>query len=812
MDKFFYNAHQYIQNKKALFGVLALLLFGGLLWVSFQIKFEEDISKLIPANDENKTLQKVLRTVNFSDKIIVNIRADAEGSSEDLIEYASEFVDSVEKNSTNYIINIQGKVADDAVLETIDFVYENVPLFLSEEDYTILKEKINKDSIAKITQGNYRTLVSPSGMIAKSTILKDPLGISFLGLQNLQQLGIGENFKLKDGFLITKDEKNILLFITPVFGSGDTSENEIFTNQLKELQNQLNSKYSNKVESDYFGAAFIAVANAQQIKKDIKFTMAIALSVLILIFIFFYRKLTIPLILFVPTIFGGLLSIAFLYFLRTEISVISLGIGSVLLGVTLDYSLHILTHIRNNETIFSLFKDVTKPVLMSSLTTALAFLCLLFLDSQALQDLGIFAAISVLGASVFALLFIPQVYKGEAAKKTKTTFLDRIAAYDFQKNKILIGGICVFLVVSVFTYNKVIFNNDISQLNYEPEEIINAQNRLNEVTDVASKSVYVSTYGNSLEEVLQANDAVYDKLQQLQKNNQINSFNSAAALVSSEEKQFKKIEKWNRFWQTETIQQTKEALIKSGDSLGFKPTTFHQFYELLQKDFKPLSLEDYKSTNVIPTEDYIASKNNFITITSLVKLEDENSTPLRESFKNTPNTLLIDRQQMNESLLGNLKTDFNHLIWYCLGAVLLLLLLFYKSIRLLVVTSVPIFLTWMLTIGMMGIFKIEFNIFNIIISTFIFGLGIDYSIFMTNGLLKEYKTGTKTLATHKTSIILSVITTILGVGVLIFAKHPALYSISVVSIIGIFSAMIIAFTIQPVLFKLLITKKVSETK
>jgi 1-acyl-sn-glycerol-3-phosphate acyltransferase len=104
----------------------------------------------------------------------------------------------------------------------------------------------------------------------------------------------------------------------------------------------------------------------------------------------------------------------------------------------------------------------------------------------------------------------------------------------------------------------------------------------------------------------------------------------------------------------------------------------------------------------------------------------------------------------------------------------------------------------------MGLFNIPFNIFNIIISTFIFGLGIDYSIFITNSLLHEYRTGEKVVPTHKTSIILSVITTILGVGVLIFAKHPALYSISLVSIIGILAAVLISFSIQPLLFRLFI--------
>src|SRR5690606_24196745 len=78
------------------------------------------------------------------------------------------------------------------------------------------------------------------------------------------------------------------------------------------------------------------------------------------------------------------------------------------------------------------------------------------------------------------------------------------------------------------------------------------------------------------------------------------------------------------------------------------------------------------------------------------------------------------------------------------------------------------------------------------------------SIFITKALLKELATGKKVLGTHKTSIMLSVLTTILGIGVLVLAKHPALFSISIVSVIGIFSAMFISFSLQPHFFKLFI--------
>ncbi len=807
MGKWFFKTYQFLQKNRAGSLIVLLILLTALGFLVSKIRFEEDISKLIPTNSENKELQKVLKTVNFTDKIIVNIQRKENGSVEDLLQYASNFVDSAENNSSKYIKNIRGRVKDNDLLRTMDFVYNNLPIFLEQSDYKSISEKLEKDSISAITESNYRTLISPSGIVSKDIILKDPLGLSFIGLRKLRQLGVAENFILKDGFLVSTDEKNILLFISPRFSSSETAENSKFSEQLYALQNKLDQKFSGKVGSEYFGAALIAVANAKQIKSDIQFTVGIAFTLLILVFIFFYRKLYVPLILFIPTLFGGLLAVAFLYLLRNEISAISLGIGSVLLGVTLDYSLHILTHIRNNETLESLYKDVTEPILMSSLTTALAFLCLLFLNSQALQDLGIFAAISVMGASIFALFFIPLVYKNPLTRKLQITVLDKVADYKFHKNKWLLIILAVLLFISAFTYNRVNFDKDISKLNYEPKEIKEAMNHLDELTDISSKSLYLATYGKSVEGTLQLNDSIFEKLQQLKTEGKINSFSSIGALVHSQKEQREKINTWNQFWNSSRIDSAKNNLIESGAKIGFKPTTFDRFYTFLHKDFEPLKPEDYQKIPSMLLEDYITTEADFTTITTLVKLNDDNAQEIRQSFKGTPNTMVIDRQEMNETFLGNLKNDFNHLIGYCLIAVLLILFLFFRSVSLTFITAAPIFLTWFLTIGVMGIFHIEFNIFNIIISTFIFGLGIDYSIFMTKGLLKELQTGEKVMATHKTSIMLSVLTTILGVGVLVFAKHPALYSISIVSIIGIFSAMFTSFTVQPLLFTLFIGSK-----
>ncbi|WP_231632491.1 1-acyl-sn-glycerol-3-phosphate acyltransferase [Mangrovimonas sp. TPBH4] len=809
MAKVFYALYQTISKRKTIGFIGMLLTVVALSWLASQIVFEEDITKLIPVEEKDSDVQKVLQTVNFADKIIVHISKESSGSVEELTEYGAQFLDSITTNFSSYVKDVQGRVEDEQALQTLDFVYQNLPLFLDDGDYAVIQQKLQKDSVEAITKNNYKTLVSPTGIVAKQTILKDPLGFSFMGLNKLRQLSFGDDFTLHNGFLLSKDQNHLLLFITPSFSSSETAQNTLFAEQLYSLQDSLNFQFKEtKVQSEYFGGALIAVENAKQIKKDIQFTVGIAMTILLIILIVFYKRLWLPIVLFTPTLFGGLVAIAVLFLVREKISAVSLGIGSVLLGVTLDYSLHVLTHIRSNSNVKALYEDITKPILMSSLTTALAFLCLLFVKSQALQDLGVFAAISVLGASVFALIFIPQVYRRESkTTSVKSTWIDVFAMFPWHRKKWAFGLLTIGFVISVFTYSKVEFNQDISKLNYEPPTLMAAQKRLDTLTNIASKSMYLAAYGNSQEEAIAANDLVFEKLNSLKNRDALINFSSVGALVQSQEQQQSKINKWRRFWSDSKVQEVENNLMESGRPLGFKDSTFGKFYAFLNLDFQPLSIEGYSVVEAIPVDDYISSKNNFTTVTSLVKLNEEQVDEVLETFADQPNVLVIDRQQMNERFLGHLKNDFNNLLGYCFLVVVVLLLLFYRSISLTLVTMVPIMLTWFLTVGMMGLFGVQFNIFNIIISSFIFGLGIDYSIFVTNGLLHQYRTGEPMLVTYKTSIILSVITTILGVGVMIFAKHPALYTISVVSIIGILSAMIVAFTIQPALFWLFIGSK-----
>ncbi|KAF2336411.1 1-acyl-sn-glycerol-3-phosphate acyltransferase [Flavobacterium daemonense] len=811
MHQYFYAIHLFVNRRKSLSVALAFLMLLVFGFFASQIKFEEDITKLIPANDKADVTAKVLKQLNFADKITVIFKLEKNGSAEDLKEMATAFSDSVSKSCKPYVTGIQGKIDEENIQETIDFIYHNLPLFLEDKDYKTIQEKLRKDSITATVQGNYKSIISPSGFITRDFIQRDPLGISFMALKKLQQLNVGDDFTLENGFVMTKDKKKLLLFITSNLPSSETEKNTLFAEKLKSIQENLNQKFNGKTSISYFGSALIAVANANQIKSDIVLTTSIAMFTLMLILILFYRKILIPLIIFLPTVFGAFFAVAFLYFVKEQISAISLGIGSILLGITIDYSIHILTHYKHNSDIKTLYKDITMPVIMSSSTTAVAFLCLLFVKSDALNDLGIFAAVIVMATGIFSLLIVPHLYKPkENPAEHKKNVIDKMAHFSFHNNKILIAFCVIITIICCFTYNDVGFNNDLSQLNFVPKEIKAAEKQLEESTSLTSKTIYVASYGKSMDEVLQNNSKLFTDLTKEKQQNKILNFSSVGGIMLSQKEQKEKIEKWNSFWDANKKALLKSELISEGSKLGFKSTTYANFFDHLDFSFKPISATDYLKIQALQLKEFVTEKNGFYTISTLVKVSPEQRDAFVKSASAKNNLVAIDRQQMNETFFSTLKTDFNSLVNYSFVAVILILFFFFRRIELVIVSCIPIALTGIVTAGIMGIFGIQMNIFSMIVCTLIFGHGVDFSIFMTSALQKEYTTGKNEIAIYRTSIILAVITTILGIGAMIFAKHPALTSISSVSLIGVFAALIITFIFYPILFKLFISNRAKK--
>ena len=132
-----------------------------------------------------------------------------------------------------------------------------------------------------------------------------------------------------------------------------------------------------------------------------------------------------------------------------------------------------------------------------------------------------------------------------------------------------------------------------------------------------------------------------------------------------------------------------------------------------------------------------------------------------------------------------LNDDFNTILGISSVFVFLVLLVSFRSIPVALIAFLPMGLSWYVVQGIMGIFGVQFNLINIIIATFIFGIGVDYSIFVMTGLIAKAKGEDDNLLTyHKTAIFFSAFVLMVVTVALLFATHPAIHSIGISTLIG----------------------------
>ena len=143
-----------------------------------------------------------------------------------------------------------------------------------------------------------------------------------------------------------------------------------------------------------------------------------------------------------------------------------------------------------------------------------------------------------------------------------------------------------------------------------------------------------------------------------------------------------------------------------------------------------------------------------------------------------------------------MSSDFDILQWLSMAFVFVVLLLsFHFNFKQALLGFAPILLSWLFVLGVMNLFGVQFNLISIIISTFIFGIGVDYSIFVMNGLIQG------NLQYHKTAVLLSAIILIITVSSMLLAQHPAIRSVGFSTLVGLLSAVILSYILQPAVFR-----------
>jgi 1-acyl-sn-glycerol-3-phosphate acyltransferase len=809
MQSFFVQLNTYLTRRKIPFFTLLVLLLVLAGYLASRVKLEENLNAIIPEDQRISQISAAFDRSDLVDQIVfmLSMKDSTARDPEKLIVRAEQLVGKLEAAS-DLVGSVSFRVANDAMMEVYDLLYDNLPLFLEEEDYWEIADRLGEAAIEETIAKDFRILLTPAGLATRRFILKDPLNLTPLVLDNLNRFQLDDNFQLYNSVVFTADRKYLLFFLDPVHSGANTSENRKLITYIDGVLEGF-AKEAPDLKVEYYGGTAVAVANSVRVKKDIVLTLSIALAFFLLVFLAYFRRFSVMLLMFVPVLIGAVISVAMLSLLYGRVSAIALGVGVIFIGITVDYSLHLFTHLRSGGKLQQTLGRIAIPVLMSSLTTASAFLCLNIIRSEAMQQIGVFAAFAVVISALSLLIVTPLLIGNREGSATryegggKEGTLHRLLGYRFENSRLLVAVLLALTLLFAFTSRKIRFNGDISTLNYQTESLSRSEATLRSISSVANSSVYLLTRAAGLEEALEKLEASRELLTGCLDQGLVTEMSWVPDLMLSRQAQEERIRRWHRFWDEAGREQVRRRITESGMRHHFREEAFEAFYSLINKDFEPIPMEEYGLLRELFLDTYISEEEGQCSLVTILKVDPRDKQALFDRISARGDFIIFDNQYFINRFFEVLKEDFNKLVLISMSVVFLILLLFFGRIEIALATFIPIMISWLWTLGLMGLFGIEINIFNIIISTFIFGLGIDYCIFIMNGLMANYREGEHSLVPYKLSILLSALTTIAAIGVLVFARHPALNSIAVVSIFGITTVLLMAYTLLPILFRFL---------
>lgn len=814
MDKIFVSIFDFFsRNKLVMWIVLSIstILFA---FAALKVKYVEDINTFFP---DDKDFSLIYDCLSVKDRFVVMFSSNSQDPQEEdldrMIEAAKQFsvlVGSDEKFSDDAVLSVQ--VNDTLIGKYTSFIYDNLPIFLDDSDFDRLDTLLNDKNIELKMGQNYNALISPIGNYISDFIYKDPLSIGTSNLQKLQSLGNNFNYEIIDNYIFSKDRGTLLCTIQPTHLLSNKENRHII--DVIESSLKVVNKGDLSVNGEYFGIPAIAEYNAKQIKKDSLFTLNVAIIIVLIFITLAFRNRYSVFLVITPVIYGALFSLAFIYLFVGEISLIAVGSGSVIFGIALSYSLHVLSHTNHSTDIRQLIKELSYPLTVGSFTTIGAFAGLLFTNSKLLQDFGLFSSLTLVGTTLFSLIFLPHfltVTKGTEKRGKLLMFVEKLSDLHLDTYRPLVWAIIVISVVLGTLFGKVGFDSDMMKLNYDEPNLKMAEDRLNSFTkgDSLKSSVMFIAYSENIDEAIVNYSNLCRSLDSLEDKGWIESYSAVNDFLISDSLQSYRLERWNTLIDKYGGEQIYKKIDQIGLKLGFDEGAFSDFEKVINKKYtKLLYNSDGQYSDLL--NNWVSGTNSMNALIAQVNLSESDKNYLYSTINSQNGVIIADKAFFAGKMVEDVSNDF-YFILYISGILIFIALMFsYGRIELTLISFLPMFLSWLIIIGVMNILGIDFNIVTIILSTFIFGIGDDFSIFIMDGLLKEYKDRSKVLAHHKTAIFFSSFAIIVGMGALIFAKHPAMHSLGQISLLGIIVVVFVAFIVPPYIFRVLITSQTSK--
>jgi predicted exporter len=558
------------------------------------------------------------------------------------------------------------------------------------------------------------------------------------------------------------------------------------------------------------GPGVYGVMSREVIRSESTLLSLIASGLVAVILFIGYRSLPLILLSALPVMTALVAGATVVTLWFGSIHGITLAFGITLLGMTIDYPIHLFSHIRPDEDPKAGLRRIWSTLRLSAFTSGAAFAVIMTAGFGGLAQLGLFMVTGLTAAALFTRWLMPEMLGRHVLRSGPDISVrwvplthawgggcgapaaSPLALMHRARTPILvlIGIVLLLSLLWLWFQRAQLWEDDLAALSPIPLYLINQDRALRHQLNAPEVSHLLVVTADSAEQALRQAEEVQSRLQLLQSEEVIRGSDLLTRLLPSARTQLKRRD---QLPETASLRRNLEIAM---EGMPYRPGTFEPFLESVEKSRASPPLTPEKTTGTLfgnKVESLLHRAGaGWILIVPL-------------SGVNDPRVL---EQTFNDQLQGNvryinLKNETNRFVTrfrdealYRLGWGLLImiavLLIALKSPSRVAWVLLPVIIALVIDIALLLALGQRLSLFHLVSLLLVVGISLDYSLFINRSEV-DWQERRRTL--HSLTVCFA--STAAVFGLLALSELPVLKAIGSTVVIGVTSGYIVSLALSP---------------
>ncbi|WP_018860625.1 MMPL family transporter [Thioalkalivibrio sp. ALJ3] len=679
----------------------------------------------------------------------------------------------------------------------LDFLLEHRYLLSPE----VTPERFSVETLRAQLEERREDLGSAAPLMPRELIGRDPTGESLVVLEQLGQAG-GAGQRDRHGVWVDPDRDRALLVLHSAADGMDLDGQESL---LKALDRAF-AEYADDLDLLVAGPAVIAVESRGRIRGEITvFSLAASLALATLLLVVFRHPHPVWLAA-VPLATGILAGAAVVTLVFGHLHGIALAFGITVLGIALDYPLHLFAHGRQppSDGMHGVARELWPAIGLGAGSTVLVYALMAITGFSGMAQLGLFVLTGVGVAAITTRWVLPRLMpktlQRDGVPPARLRVPTALTQPPLTVRWVLAAAVLGALVVIAST-DPFPWEDNLGALHPVPQEHIDRDRELRHALGLPDIRHALLITAPDPERALQTAEALNPGLEDLRDQGTLTDYDHAAQSLPSQ-----------------TLQRTRQDALPAADTLrerldtaldglGFRADAFDPFLEDVARtrELEPLTpetlpegpLRQTTGTLLMPDEE----RGDWTAWVRLSSVED--ATEVRQWLQREPLADLPDLTEVSVQHIDFLRASEDLVIGFrdqalerlALGVVAVALLLLLvtrapgRSLRILTAVGSGL----ILTVAALILLGIPLSLFHLIALLLIVGLCLDYAVFFSRPL-KDKQARQLTAA----SVSICALSTLAVFGLLAMSSLPVLRAMGLTVVLGVvFSFLAAALLAQP---------------